>query len=204
MSDSPDKSKSAAIGRLRRKLIALDCPLADLRRSSGALPVIGEGSLDARIMLVGEAPGKKEAATGRPFCGASGKFLDILLASVGLDRNSVYITNVVNDRPPENRDPLPEEIEGYAAFLKKQIEIIRPAVIVTLGRISMKWVFGHVGIGSELRPISEIHGRCFAGAIPRGKIPVRVIALYHPAVALYNGSNRQVLLDDVQALRSCE
>src|SRR3989344_3381944 len=99
-------------------------PLYKERIKNKVFPVIGEGSHHAKIMFIGEAPGRNEAATGRPFCGASGKILDELLASIGIDRKDVYVTNIVKDRPPFNRDPLPEEINAYGPFLDRQIEII--------------------------------------------------------------------------------
>src|SRR3989344_5167989 len=110
------------------------------RVKNGVHPVIGEGSHYAKIMFVGEAPGKNEAATGRPFCGASGKILDELLESAGIKRSDVYITNIVKDRPPFNRDPLPDEIAAYGPFLDRQIEIIQPKAIATLGRYSMDYI----------------------------------------------------------------
>jgi uracil-DNA glycosylase family 4 len=110
------------------------------RTENHYFPVIGEGNHDAHIVFIGEAPGENEAKTARPFCGASGRILDELLASIDLDRKSVYVTNIVKDRPPGNRDPLPSEIALYGPFLMRQIEIIQPKVIATLGRFSMQWV----------------------------------------------------------------
>src|SRR4051812_29063692 len=104
-------------------------PLYSERIKNKVFPVIGEGDNFAKIMFIGEAPGKNEAATGRPFCGAAGRILDELLASVNISRKDVYITSIVKDRPPFNRDPLPEEIESYGPFLDRQIEIIQPKFI---------------------------------------------------------------------------
>jgi uracil-DNA glycosylase family 4 len=117
--------------------------------------VIGEGSHFADIMFVGEAPGKNEAIQGRPFVGASGKFLNELLLGVGIKREDVYITNIVKDRPPENRDPTPEEIEMYGPFLDRQIDIIQPKVIATLGRFSMVYIMKKFGLDFEIEPISK-------------------------------------------------
>src|SRR3989344_4714607 len=97
-------------------------------------------------MFIGEAPGKNEAATGRPFCGVSGRILDELFVSAGIDRKNVYVTNIVKDRPPANRDPLPEEISTYARFLDRQIDIIQPKVIATLGRFSMDYIMRQFGL----------------------------------------------------------
>jgi uracil-DNA glycosylase len=162
-------------------------------------PVVGEGSHSAHIMFIGEAPGKNEAETARPFCGASGRILDEMLNSIQMNRNDVYITNIVKDRPPENRDPTLEEIKLYAPFLDRQIEIIQPNVIATLGRFSMEYIMTHMGIGDALRSISQMHGKEFVAQAPYGE--VTIVPLYHPAVALYNGANKKTLLDDFQVLK---
>lgn len=175
-----------------------DSPLYEYRIKNKYFPVIGEGSHEAKIMFIGEAPGKNEAETGRPFCGASGRILDELLASIGVDRKEVYITNVVKDRPPENRDPLPNEIEFYAPFLDRQIEIIQPEVIATLGRFSMAYIMKKFGLESELKSISQIHGKVFDTDVPYGKI--KIIPLYHPAVAVY-GTNKEILKEDFEVLK---
>jgi len=181
-----------------------ESPLYEYRTSNKYFPVIGEGSHDSTIMFVGEAPGKNEALTGRPFCGAAGKFLTELVESIGLKREQVYITNIVKDRPPENRDPTPEEIELYAPFLDRQVEIIQPKVIATLGRHSMGYVMKNFDLDLELEPISKIHGKEFATSFKdeTGKEhPLTIVTLYHPAAALYNGGMRQTLKDDFQILK---
>src|SRR5687768_17220991 len=112
--------KSGELKRIKDEVLALSTsPLFEYRKSNGYFPVIGEGDHDAKIMFIGEAPGENEAKTGKPFCGRAGKVLDDLLNSVGIDREDVYVTNIVKDRPPKNRDPLPEEIELYAPFLDR-------------------------------------------------------------------------------------
>ncbi len=176
-------------------LVLKDSPLYSLRVDNSYLPVTGEGSCDARIMFVGEAPGENEAKTGRPFCGRSGKLLDTLLESVGVRREDVYITNIVKDRPPKNRDPLPEEISLYAPFLDRQIEIIKPKVVVTLGRFSMMYVMSRYGFESELAPIGELHGKVFQGQT------FKLIPLYHPAAAIYNQKLLETLRSDFQILK---
>lgn len=187
--------------QIQDEVVALkDSPLAAERIKNNALPVIGEGDHFAKIMFVGEAPGKNEAKTGRPFCGASGRILDELLASVGIDRKSVYITNIVKDRPTNNRDPLPSEIEQYAPFLDRQIDIIQPKIIATLGRFSMEYVMRRLGLGSEVASISKIHGKFFEVNTSYGS--VKIIPLYHPAVALYNGSTKGALMEDFQVLKN--
>ena len=174
-------------------------PLYEYKKKNKYFPVVGEGNHMASIMFVGEAPGKSEAETARPFCGRSGKFLDEMISSIGLKRTDVYITNVVKDRPPENRDPTGEEIELYSPFLDRQIEIIQPKVIVGLGRFSGVYLMEKLGIGHKIRPISEIHGKEFEAETSYGK--VIIVSLYHPAVALYNGSNRETLLTDFKVLK---
>ncbi|MEK7554627.1 MAG: uracil-DNA glycosylase [Patescibacteria group bacterium] len=174
-------------------------PLYLERTKNKVFPVIGEGNHAASIMFVGEAPGKNEAATGRPFCGAAGRILDELLTSVGIDRKDVYVTNIVKDRPPENRDPLPDEIEAYAPFLDRQIEIIQPKIIATLGRFSMQYLMPKLGLADELKSISVIHGRVFEGKTSYSKI--HLVPLYHPAAALYTNSLLETLKKDFQVLK---
>ncbi len=177
-----------------------DSPLYAYRQEHGYHPVVGEGNLNAKIMFIGEAPGEREAKTGRPFVGASGRMLAELLASIGLKREDVYITNVVKDRPPENRDPSAEEIRLYTPFLAQQIEIIRPRVIATLGRFAMDFVLDLLGISLPQEPkISNLHGKVIEGKAEYG--PVAVVPLFHPAVALYSTPRKATLFEDFQALK---
>ena len=150
--------------------------------------VPGDGSADADILFIGEAPGKKEDEQGKPFIGAAGKFLSEMLASIGLKREDIYITNVVKYRPPNNRDPLPEEVAACWPWLEEQIKIINPKLIVPLGRHAM-------GRFLKDKKISEVHGKVFEVELPNlGKR--NLYPLYHPAAALYNGSMRKMLLED--------
>lgn len=174
-------------------------PLYAYRIENKNFPVIGEGDHFANIMFVGEAPGKNEAKTARPFVGAAGKFLNELLAGIGLVRENVYITNIVKDRPPENRDPLPDEIEIYGPFLDRQIDTIEPKVIATLGRFSMVYIMKKLGLDFEIEPISRAHGKIYEAQTRYGS--VKIIPLYHPAAALYNGSLRDVLKKDFEILK---
>jgi DNA polymerase len=193
-------TRAAQIEEIREAVRSLtESPLFAYRKEKGYLPVIGEGDLHATIMLVGEAPGEKEARTGRPFVGASGKFLDELLASIGLKREEVYITNIVKDRPPENRDPTPEEIRLYTPFLRRQIEIIRPRVLVTLGRFAMGFILDELGMPESGGKISALHGKALTAQASYG--PVSVLPLYHPAVALYNVNSRETLINDFRILK---
>lgn len=195
-----DDARAAQLAALGAEVHALEhSPLYALRKAHGYTPVVGEGRVDAAIMIVGEAPGEREAKSGRPFVGASGRVLDELLASIGLERAEVYITNVVKDRPPENRDPTSEEIALYTPFLVRQIDIIQPTVIVTLGRFAMDFILGLLGILPPDAKISRLHGQVLHGKTAYGD--VAVVPLYHPAVALYSTPQKATLLEDFQALK---
>ena len=146
--------------------------------------VPGEGPEDADIMFIGEAPGFHEDQQGRPFVGAAGKFLDELLGSINLKRKDVFIANVIKCRPPGNRDPLPEEMEGCKPFLDRQIELIQPKLVVTLGRFSMARAFPKARI-------SRIHGQ------PRKIDGVVYYPMYHPAAALHQPSLRRTVEEDM-------
>jgi uracil-DNA glycosylase family 4 len=176
-----------------------ESPLYDYRKENGYKPVIGEGSPTADVLFIGEAPGKQEAKSGRPFVGASGRVLDELLASIGLDRGDVYITNVVKDRPPDNRDPHADEIDLYAPLLDRQIAIIQPKVIATLGRFAMDFVLSKFDAPQQGEKISRLHGQPIKVEAPYGT--VTVVPLYHPAVALYNRDQRGTLEDDFRVLK---
>ena len=192
--------RTELLKKIKEEVLNLkESPLYQERVKNGVFPVIGEGSHYAKIMFVGEAPGKNEAATGRPFCGMSGKLLDELLSSAGIPRQDVYITNIVKDRPPFNRDPLPDEITAYGPFLDRQIEIIQPEVIATLGRFSMDYIMRKFGLEAQLKPISQMHGKAFEAEAGYGKL--KIIPLYHPAVAIYNRTTKDVLLNDFQVLK---
>ncbi len=164
------------------------CELHRYRRN----PVPGEGPLDARGMLVGEAPGKVEDETGRPFVGAAGRLLTRLLEETGVGRGNVYITNVLKCRPPGNRDPRPEEVEACSPYLRRQIRIIEPRVVVCLGRHSARLLFSWAGI--RWRSMSSMHGRVY-DAVLEG-LRVKLVATYHPAAALYNPRLRDSLERD--------
>ena len=171
------------------------CFLRKSREESGYFPVIGQGDHNAEIVFIGEAPGLNEAKTGVPFCGAAGKILDELLNFVGIKREDVYITNILKDRPPNNRDPEANEIEACIPYLKRQIEIIKPKVICTLGRYSMDVIMKQFGLVDELDSISKIHGKEF-------KVEeLSIIPLYHPAVAIYNSNMKETLKNDFQILK---
>ena len=195
--------KTDLLRQIRDEILNLKgSPLYRVRVAAGVHPVIGEGNHRARFMFIGEAPGRNEAATGRPLCGAAGKVLDALFVSTdgALKREDVYVTNIVKDRPPQNRDPLPEEIAAYAPFLERQIEIIRPGVIVALGRFSMDYLFRKFMLEEFLKNISQMHGKVFDAKAPYGDI--KLVALYHPAVAVYNPNVKDELIKDFAVLKT--
>jgi DNA polymerase len=174
--------------------------LYQFRIENKNLPVIGEGSHFAKIMFIGEAPGRNEAKYGRPFCGRAGDILNELLNSAGIKREDVYITNIVKDRPPQNRDPLPEEIKIYGPFLDRQIEIIQPKIIATLGRYSMSYIMPKFNLELELEPIGKAHGKVYDTEAAYG--PIKIVPLYHPAVAVYNSHTLDQLKKDFEVLKS--
>ncbi|MDE2213202.1 MAG: uracil-DNA glycosylase [Patescibacteria group bacterium] len=186
--------------RIRDEVVALtESPLYAYRVANHYHAVLGEGSHDATIMFVGEAPGKNEAIKGRPFVGAAGKLLDLMLAKNNIPRESVYITNIVKDRPPENRDPLPSEIEMYGPFLDRQIQVIRPKVIATLGRFSYAYIMRKFDLDLFIEPISKAHGHIFDAEAPFG--PIQIVPLYHPAAAIYNQHLKETLFKDFEVLK---
>jgi DNA polymerase len=152
-------------------------------RATATQLVFGVGNPDAELVFIGEAPGKNEDLQGEPFVGAAGKFLNEMLAGIGMERRDIYITNIVKYRPPENRDPTPEEIEAFIPYLKYQLDVISPKLVAFLGRHSMSVFL------PELR-ISQAHGK------PVRKGGQVYLPLFHPAAALYNGGMRQTLIDD--------
>ncbi|MEB3806195.1 MAG: uracil-DNA glycosylase [Desulfurococcales archaeon] len=166
------------------------CPLHTTRRN----PVPGEGPLEAEVMLIGEAPGRREDELGRPFVGMAGKLLDELLNEVGMPRRSVYITNVIKCRPPGNRDPRPEEIQACLPYLIRQIQLIRPRIIVALGRISAKTL--HDLARLQWKGISKEHGKVKDAVI--AGVKVKMLATYHPAAALYNPRLRDYIREDLR------
>lgn len=193
------ESKYKLLEQIKEEVINFkESPLYKERIKNKVFPVIGEGDHEAKIMFVGEGPGKNEAETGRPFCGAAGKILTELIESIGLKREDVYITNIIKDRPPDNRDPLPEEIRAYAPFLDRQIETIQPKIIVTLGRYSMAYIMQKFRLLWELKPISQIHGKIFDAQSSYGDI--KIVTLYHPAVALYQNSLRNQMFEDFKVI----
>lgn len=175
-------SKQQRLEQIKADIIADNiCP--DLAQEATQL-VFGDGDPDADVVFVGEAPGKNEDLQGLPFVGAAGKFLDEMLASAGLKREDVYITNIVKYRPPNNRDPLPSEKEAFLPYLRTQLDVIKPKLVATLGRHSMDSLL------PGMLQISRDHGQ------PKRYKGQVYLPLFHPAAALYNGGLRETLLED--------
>ena len=157
--------------------------------------VFGDGNPDAKLVFIGEAPGKHEDIQGIPFVGAAGKFLNEMLATINMERDDIYITNIVKYRPPDNRDPLPEEKKAFLPYLQAQLEVIQPVMVATLGRHSL-------GCFLPDLQISQVHGqpKRMSLQFKHGKagegFKIVILPLFHPAAALYNGGMRQTLIDD--------
>lgn len=154
--------------------------------------VPGEGNPNAEIMLIGEAPGAQEDKVGRPFVGAAGKFLDEMLATIGFSRKNVFIANILNCRPPRNRDPLPEEIKACWPWLLEQIKSLKPKLVVTLGRHALERFFPN-------QKISKVHGQIMEGNVT-GIGRQSFYVLYHPAAAIYQRKLRNTLIEDFKRL----
>lgn len=170
-----------------------DCDLWKTRKN----PVFGEGSSNAKVMFIGEAPGRNEDIQGRPFVGRAGKILDELLESIDLKRKDVYIANILKCRPPDNRNPMKNEIAYCTKYLDKQIEKIKPEIIVPLGSFATSYIFEKFNIKSE--KIGNLHGKIFTLNTIFGT--QRIIPIYHPAVATYNPNAKEILLKDFQKIK---
>lgn len=170
--------------------LVADCQKCSLYQNA-TNPVPGAGNPNAEILFIGEAPGAKEDAQGLPFIGNSGKLLNKLLASISVDRSDVFICNILKHRPPENRDPLPEEIKVCVPYLKAQLKVIEPKVIVTLGRFAMNYFF-------PIESISSMHGQI--KKINWQGLPLVIIPVYHPSAGLRNGQMLSALQKDFQTI----
>jgi len=171
----------------------------------GSQMVFGEGPVEAKAVMIGEAPGYHESVSGRPFCGAAGGVLDELLQKVGLKREELYITNLLKLRPPENRNPQAEEIQAFTPFLNQQLEIIQPVVICPLGNFASRWLLEKYDLGNQLLKegkrigISQFHGQIFSAQSLFQE--QQIMPLYHPAVATYNPLMKETLKKDFLKLK---
>lgn len=178
-------TKQQKLDKIKQQILD-DKVCAELAAQATQL-VFGEGSPDAELVFIGEAPGKNEDIQGKPFVGAAGKFLNEMLEMIGLKREDVYITNIVKYRPPNNRDPLPDEKAAFLPYLEAQLDAIQPKLVITLGRHSLNCFLPDLSI-------SQVHGQ------PKRYKGRVYLPLFHPAAALYNGGMRQTLIDDFAAI----
>ncbi|MCD6089033.1 uracil-DNA glycosylase [Candidatus Bathyarchaeota archaeon] len=170
------------------------CGLSKTRRN----PVPGEGNPDSTLVFIGEAPGYWEDVKGKPFVGAAGRLLDEILEKVGIKRKDVFITNVLKCRPPRNRDPRPEEVRVCTPFLDRQLKVIKPRIIMTLGRHSTAYIFSKMNM--KFYGITRVHGQIYEAESLGWKC--YVIPTFHPAAALYNVNLRDDLLKDLLKMKS--
>ena len=175
-----------------------NCKKCELSRTRNKV-VFGEGNENADILIIGEAPGFWEDKEGRPFVGKAGKFLDELFESAGLDRSEVFIANILKCRPPKNRNPTATEIKACTPYLDKQIELINPKVICTLGNFSTKYILEKFGLEKEIQGISKLHGKVFRVSTIIQQL--KIIPVYHPAVAVYDASMKEVLTKDFKIVK---
>jgi len=192
-------SKAELIEKIAEEVgVCVKCPLWKGRRNA----VSGEGNIGASVMFVGEAPGYWEDVKGLPFVGAAGKVLDALLKKIKLPRENVFITNVVKCRPPENRDPKPDEVKTCTSlYLDRQITLIKPKILVTLGRHSTVYILSKAGFETEIvEGITQLRGRVYQTRFLN--LPLSVIPMYHPAAVLHNPKYRDALEKDFELLKT--
>jgi DNA polymerase len=195
-----NQQKEALFKAVRADLVgATTSPLYEIRTQNRFFPVLGEGSLDARIMFIGESPGRTEATLGKPFCGPSGEVLEEMLNSIQLKREDVFLTNLLLDFPGTKREPTPEEIAYYIPFVDRLIDIIQPPIIATLGRFAMQYLLKKLDLPEKRQTISQIHGKLIKTQMTYGEI--YLVPLYHPAVVLYTASQKDVLRQDFARLK---
>jgi DNA polymerase len=173
------------------------CPKCSLWKTrKNAVP--GEGNPESQIMFIGEAPGQSEDMEGKPFVGAAGKFLETLLSEIGLSRNDVFICNIVKCRPPRNREPMPNEIQTCTPYLDRQIKIIKPKIIVTLGNYSTAYIFSKANL--PFNGITQARGKFYQATILN--MQTTIFPTFHPAAALYSARYKETLQYDFQLLKN--
>ncbi len=175
-------------------------PLYEYRKENNYKPVLGEGNLNSYVMIVGEAPGKYEAESGKPFCGRAGKVLDEFLEKAKVKRSDIYITNIVKDRPPDNRRPTQKEVKIYKPLLIRQIKVIEPSLIVSLGKTSTQSLFDFFNIEKDTSPFTEVEGEIFQQEIEEK--PIKIVPLYHPAYAIYRRDMRPHMQEEFEKVFS--
>jgi len=190
------EQKQKEINKLKQEI--LNCKKCDLWKTRNK-PVVGEGSLNTEIIFIGEAPGFNEDKQGKPFVGKAGKIFDELLNLVNLKREEIYVTNILKCKPPKNRNPKEEEIIACTPYLNKQIAIINPRIICCLGNFATSYILNKFGLKNKVQGISKIRGEIFSVSTLTGKI--KIIPLYHPAVAIYNDGMLNTLKKDFEKLK---
>ena len=175
-------------------VVCVKCPLWENRKKA----VPGEGSPESPIVFIGEAPGQSEDIEGKPFVGAAGKFLETLLSEIDLSRDEVFIGNIVKCRPPRNREPMPNEIQTCTPYLDRQIRIIKPKVIVTLGNHSTAYIFSKANL--PFNSITKTHGKFYQATIL--DVQITIFPTFHPAAALYSAKYKEALRRDFQLLKN--
>ena len=188
-------NKEIIINNLNKSIKS--CNKCDLWKSQTNY-VIGNGSLNSKIFIIGEAPGYNEDIKGIPFIGKAGKILDDLLFSINLNRSDVYITNILKCRPPKNRNPLHNEIKSCIEYLNNELEVIKPNIIITLGSFSSNYIFNKFKLRFE--KISNIHGKIYTVNSSNNKL--YILPQYHPAVAVYNPNKIDLLIDDFRIIKN--
>jgi len=196
MADSKNKEVDEKLREIKEEVV--NCKKCSLYKNRN-LPVVGEGSHDADIVFIGEAPGKNEDQTGRPLCGRAGSILDKLLDSIDLKRENVYICNILKCKPPGNRDPQKGEIRSCTPYLQRQLKAISPTIISPLGKYAMEFLMNKCGLEEEVKGISKIHGKIYE--TKAFILDAKLIPLYHPAVATYNPNMMDTLKEDFQILK---
>jgi len=175
-------------------IVCTKCPLWKTRKNA----VPGEGNSESPVMFIGEAPGQSEDIKGKPFVGAAGKFLETMLSEIGLSRNDVFICNIVKCRPPRNREPMPNEIQTCTPYLDRQIKIIKPKIIVTLGNYSTAYIFSKANL--PFNGITQARGKFYQATIL--DMQITIFPTFHPAAALYSAKYKETLQHDFQLLKS--
>ena len=184
-----------AVRTLNRDIVTCTrCRLALTRKNA----VPGEGPGYSGLFFIGEAPGRNEDRSGRPFVGRAGAVLEALLSSIGLERSNVFITSIIKCRPPENRIPRQDEIAACAGYLDRQIDHLSPEIIIPMGRLASEQVFSRFGIPHG--PIGSIHGKIFHAVTPRGKLVI--IPVYHPAAMTHNPLLKGAVFEDFRIIRT--
>lgn len=196
--DNHDLEKESNLKKIKDEV--LNCQKCQLYKTR-KYPVIGQGSHQAKICFIGEAPGANEDQTGRPFCGQSGKVFDELLNSVNIKREEVYITNILKCRPPNNRNPLENEIETCSSYLSRQLDLIKPKVICCLGNVATRFIMKKFGLFKKIEGIGKIHGQIFSVNWGNGS-QLYIVPLYHPATVVYNANIKKILIKDFTIVKN--